>query len=209
MKQVLLMKKPFIIMDDREPPEIEIFLRERGVTVIKRRLDVGDYVIGGIGIERKSSKDFLNSVIDGRIFEQVENLKENFEKVILIVEDVFDVEDPGILRGTVVSLILRFGINVIFSRDLPETCEYLLLLSKKFKKTYFSIGKRKVTDPRIAVLIGFPGIGMKFARKLLERFGSLERIFDASFPELKKVVGESRARKILEVLRGEGDNSRY
>lgn len=206
MKQMLLMKKPFIIMDDREPPEVEIFLKERGVVVIKKRLDVGDYIIGEIGIERKSSSDFLNSVMDGRIFKQVENLKESFEKVILIIEDA-KVEDLKILRGTVVSLILKFGVNVMFSKDLSETCEYLLLLSKKFKKDYFSIGKRKVEDPRISVLVGFPGIGTKLAKKLLKKFRSLKRIFDASFPELKKIIGEKRARKILEILRGEGDNS--
>lgn len=213
MKQMLLFKKLLIIMDDREPPEVEIFLKRREILVIRRRLEVGDYVVGDIGIERKSALDFLNSIIDGRIFEQAKNLKENFDKAIFIIEGNFfeglrriNIHE-NVIRGALISLALDFGMGLIFSRDLPETCEYLYLLAKKSKKGYFSVGKRKTEDPRLNVLMSFPGIGRKLAEKLLSRFGSLEKIFNASFPELKKVVGESKAKKIIEILRGEGNNS--
>ena len=40
------------------------------------------------------------------------------------------------------------------------------------------------------ILEGFPGIGPKTARKLLEKFGKLQKIFSASQEELTEVIGK-------------------
>ncbi len=211
MKQGVLTKKPVIVMDDREPPEVEIFLKRRDILVIKKRLEVGDYIIGDIGIERKSARDFLSSILDGRIFEQIENLKENFENFLLIVEGDFFMGlsevnvHENLIRGVLLSIALEKNVGIIYSRDLSETCEYLYLLSKKSSRGFYSFGRRTVVrDPKISILSSFPGIGPKLARKLLERFKTLYKIFNASYPELKKVLGEKRAMEFIKLLRGEG-----
>jgi len=40
------------------------------------------------------------------------------------------------------------------------------------------------------ILEGFPGIGPKAARKLLEKFSTLQNIFSAPQDELKKIIGK-------------------
>ena len=70
-----------IYVDEREKnsgvPEI---LRGLGVTVIYRKLDVGDYVVSDrTAIERKSAGDFIRSIIDGRLFDQCRRLSEVYE----------------------------------------------------------------------------------------------------------------------------------
>jgi ERCC4-type nuclease len=49
------------------------------------------------------------------------------------------------------------------------------------------------------ILESFPGIGPKNARKLLEKFSTLQNIFTASQDELQKVIGKkAEVFKILE-----------
>lgn len=49
-------------------------------------------------------------------------------------------------------------------------------------------------------LTEIPGIGKAMAEKLLQAFGSVKKIREASVEELEKVVGQARARKIMEWL---------
>src|SRR3989338_6635175 len=51
-----------------------------------KRLHVGDYVISKrIVIERKVSEDFLQSIVDGRLFRQISEMKK-YEKPLIIIE---------------------------------------------------------------------------------------------------------------------------
>jgi len=84
MIQKLLVKKPTIIADYREKEIIELLKQNKNINVIEENLDV-DFIIGDIGIERKSINDFINSIFDKRIFEQVMK-KSNFKKFLIIVE---------------------------------------------------------------------------------------------------------------------------
>jgi excinuclease ABC subunit C len=47
-----------------------------------------------------------------------------------------------------------------------------------------------------------PGIGPKTVRKLLERFGSSERVRQASEDELAKLIGPAAARRLIGFYRG-------
>lgn len=49
-------------------------------------------------------------------------------------------------------------------------------------------------------LLGIPGIGQKLAEKLLNAFGSLERMKGASLSDLEKVVGKRRAENLYTFL---------
>ncbi len=202
MKQKLLIERKIVLMDDREDKLIEKILKERGIHVIRRRLEVADYVIGDIGIERKSFSDFVNSIIDKRLFEQARNLRENFQKPLFIVEKGYtpvNISDNAI-RGAILSLYTDFGIPVIFSRGLEDTAEYIYLLAKE-KRKYIQIGRRKKGDVRINILCAFPGIGTKKAEALLQEFGNLISIFESDYLKLKKILGEKIALKFIETLR--------
>jgi len=72
--------------DTREPRYIIELLSKWGVQTRIKKLDVGDYIIGDIGVERKNVHDFYRSIIDKRIFDQLRRLKEAYNNAILIVE---------------------------------------------------------------------------------------------------------------------------
>ncbi|MGC8864318.1 MAG: excinuclease ABC subunit UvrC [Bacteroidales bacterium] len=60
------------------------------------------------------------------------------------------------------------------------------------KKREKSLIKTELTE--------IPGIGKAMAEKLLQAFGSVKKIREASLEELEKVVGQTRARKIMDWL---------
>jgi len=67
---------------------------------------------------------------------------------------------------------------------------------KKIKKSS-DLEKQQLTT-----LCSLPGVGAKFAVRMLEKFGTPLRVFTATTSELSKVegLGEARAKKIKKVL---------
>ncbi|MDI6751930.1 MAG: ERCC4 domain-containing protein [bacterium] len=82
-----------IRMDFREERSgIWKILTERfEIEVVKDRLLVGDYLIKDIVVERKTASDFVQSIIDGRLFIQAKRMKGYNDLIaIFIVEgDIF------------------------------------------------------------------------------------------------------------------------
>ena len=57
------------------------------IKIVSKQLEVGDIIIDeNIGIERKEKSDFVNSIIDKRLFPQLINLARNYRRPILILE---------------------------------------------------------------------------------------------------------------------------
>ncbi|MBU2560313.1 hypothetical protein KKA03_05410 [archaeon] len=83
--------KPVIIYDTREArTHVLRHLKEYDdITIVQKHLEIADYLVqssdGTIAIERKRASDFLQSISDGRLFDQIENLKE-YEDARLILE---------------------------------------------------------------------------------------------------------------------------
>lgn len=197
-----------VIMDDREPEVIERLLRRNGVFVERKRIEVADYLIGmNVCVERKTLEDFLRSIYDGRIFDQVEAMMSCCDKLIVIVENSYELEDrakPHYL-GALAYLSLR-GVSVIHLNDREETAAFLSYLARKVegdRPSTIPVRRRrrpKAYEEAYSVLLSFPSIGPKSAEKLMSEFKNLREIFNADFSKLKAIIGESKARKLRDVL---------
>lgn len=83
--------KPVIIYDTREARThvLRHLKKYDDITLVQRHLEIADYLVQGsegtIAIERKRASDFLMSISDGRLFDQIENLKE-YDDARLILE---------------------------------------------------------------------------------------------------------------------------
>ena len=77
-----------IIVDTREfRSRVVKELFSKGIIMQSLMLGVGDYLIGeDVCVERKSVKDFVNSLVDKRIFTQLRRMKDEFRNPLLIVE---------------------------------------------------------------------------------------------------------------------------
>lgn len=197
-----------VVMDDREPEIMERLLRKNGVLVERKRIEVADYLIGmDVCIERKTLEDFLRSIYDGRIFEQVEEMRACCDRLIVIVENSFRFDSrakPHYL-GALAYLSLR-GVSVIHVGDREETAKFLSYLARKVegnKPSTIPIRRKrrpKAFEEAYSVLLSFPSIGPKSAEKLMSEFRNLREIFNADFSKLRNVIGEAKARKLRDVL---------
>ena len=193
-----------LVADNREKNSLVISeLIKNNIGVELKHLEIADFLINNIAIERKTISDFLNSMINKRLFSQLENLKQ-YEKCFLIIEGIEEQElyseenkgiNPNAIRGFLLSIILEFGVQIIFTKIYENTAKFLIVLLKKQNKaTEASLNPKRKTknigEQKQFILEGFPGIGPKSAKKLLKKFKSIKNIINAGGNELKDILGK-------------------
>lgn len=203
-----------IVVDERERKSgIPDLLRAVGINIEMKTLPVGDYIVAPeTVVERKSIKDLISSVFDGRLFDQCNRLKENFQFPIILMEGNMDeineiTENPLIFYGAVSSIALDFKIPVIATPSADHTAKLLVSMCsrKELPKGPFLKKIKKSNDiqkQQLVALSSLPGVGEKLAIRMLEKFGSPLKVFNASSTDLAKVqgLGNARAKKIKKML---------
>ncbi|MDI6798916.1 MAG: ERCC4 domain-containing protein [Candidatus Aenigmarchaeota archaeon] len=210
-KQKILKPKDkiLIISDYREKKVIE-HLKNLGVIVNERSLDVGDFVASNrVAIERKAHSDFIRSIIDGSIFEQASMLKKNFEKPIILIEGYSYHEiSENALKAALASLLIDFGVSILTTRNPFDTAKTIFWIAKKEqseagREIAIRVGKKPKEVKKIQefIVCSIPGVSTVTAKKLLKQLGSVEKIFTANENELQKAgVSKKTAEKIRRVL---------
>ena len=78
-----------LIIDSRENSELYTQIKDEctrlNIPTEKQWLEIGDYVFSDICFEAKSSVDFLQSVINKRLWNQLDNMDRHYEHCILII----------------------------------------------------------------------------------------------------------------------------
>ena len=203
-----------IIVDERERKSgIPDLLKSVGLNIEMKTLPIGDYIVAPETIvERKSIRDLMASVFDGRLFDQCTRLKEHFENPIVLIEGNVDeieeiTENPLIFYGAISTVVLDFKIPIIPTPSASHTAKLLVsMCSRKDapKGPYLKKIKKSpdLERQQLSSLCSLPGIGEKFAVRMLAKFGTPLKVFTATTAELSKVegLGEVRAKKIKKVL---------
>ena len=201
-----------IIIDVHEPIEIYERLIREGIPVDRRKISPGDIIVGDIGIERKTTYDFFNSLIKKRLFEQVGRLRDAYPKALIILEgdldQIYEYKNYRAYLGAMLSVAIDFDVPIIYSRDLLETT-YLVssIWRKKVKEKPTGVVryKPKFMDDdefKLYVLQGLPNIGPKLAHRLLLRFKTIRNVFTSTVADLKDVegIGEKKAKEIVRLI---------
>lgn len=203
--------KESIIIDYREKNSlVASYLIKQGFPVEFKELKIGDYIVKDIIIERKTVQDFLSSMINHRLINQIEELKQ-YENKLLIIEGISEQElyretnegiNPNAIRGFLLSILLKHKIPIIFSKNSEDTAKYINVLSKKKEKEINLNAKKKTLNKKEQlqfIIESFPGVGPKKAKKLLEKFGSIQNIILSSTDDLKDILGVQSA-SIKEII---------
>ncbi|MBT3583201.1 DEAD/DEAH box helicase family protein, partial [Candidatus Woesearchaeota archaeon] len=127
-----------IFVDNRERGFIVEELHDLGAKLIYKNLEVGDFILSDdVCVERKIVSDFVNSLLDRRLFTQAIEIKRNFDKPLFILEgsidELFKVRniDPNAIRSAIISISLDYGIPIIFSDSPKETAKYLFQIARR------------------------------------------------------------------------------
>lgn len=203
-----------IIVDEREKKSgIPDLLKAVGVNIEIKTLPVGDYIVAPeTVVERKSIRDLISSIFDGRLFDQCSRLKEHFQYPVILMEGDVDeleeiTENPLVFYGAISSVVIDFKIPVLPTPNATHTAKLLVSMCSRKEATKGPFLKKikKSSDiqrQQLSVLCSLPGVGEKLAIRMLEKFGTPLRALSSSATELAKVdgLGEARAKKIKDML---------
>ncbi len=214
MQTLLPSKKVKVVVDSREiSSRVVEELLILGCEIIERNIAVGDYVCSErVCVERKSAQDFVASIIDGRLFEQLSKLSEHYERPVLIIEgyNFFSRNiHENALYGALASCTLDFNVTMLHSSNPQETAKIIYSLAKREQlKSGRNIAFKVKPKPKelekiqLNLVASLPFISVKLAERLLKTFGTPRAVFTASEGALQRVegIGEKKARIIWKVL---------
>ncbi len=193
-------------------------LAENNVTVSLEKLEYADYVVSSrCGIEIKTVEDFVDSIIDGRLLEQVKNLKNNFERPVVLIEgerDIYSVRNVhhNSILGMMATIALSYGVPILHTRNFKETSSLLQIMAKREQdetgKSFSLHADRKpssLKEQQEYVVSSLPGINLALSRPLLRHFKSVKNVMNAGEKELQEVekIGPLKAKQMKEVVEGE------
>jgi len=185
-------------------------------------LKVGDYFVGsinadgsmeGVAVERKAMGDYIGSLTSGHLNNQLYELSYNFPFSYLVVigylsQELFYRKIP---RELVISSLVGSSLKrapdgasgVVCTVNLENEWDFghfLKHLDGKLTKDEQRIPmlQKKKWNPNELlpyIVSGFPNVGPITAKKLLQHFGSIKNLVNASIEDLQKVdgIGQKKA----------------
>ncbi|MFH1649397.1 MAG: DEAD/DEAH box helicase [Candidatus Woesearchaeota archaeon] len=203
-----------IYVDHREKASKTVkLLSEQGFTINLSQLEVGDYLLSeDVCVEFKTVRDFVDSIVDGRLLTQAKGLRAYQKPLILIEgdEDMYAQRNmhPSAIQGMLATLALSFQIPVLRTSGPAETAALFGVIAKRFqedKKKEFTMHSAKpltLKEQQEYLISSLPGIGPALAKPLLKKFKTPKKLLSASEEKLQKVdlIGEKKAARIREVL---------
>lgn len=217
---------------DNEKARIYADYREKNSGVIKELIELGadikleqlesaDYILSSrAGIELKTVNDFVDSIIDGRLLQQIKMLKENFQRPLIIIEgseDMYCVRNvhQNAINGMLSTIAVSYGIPILLSKNSKQTASLLFITAKREQEEIgrdfsFHAEKKPLTlkEQQEYVVSSLPNVGPILAKDLLKEFKSVKKVLSADEEKLQKIknIGESKAKKIKEVIDSEYPN---
>lgn len=205
---------PVVFADTREGNSKVIrHLSEMAIDVKVQAMAVGDYQVSDeVVIERKTAKDFVDSIVDKRLFKQARSLMEEFKRPLIILEgdDLYNgMINPNAIRGSIASIALDFGISIIPTRNAQDTAamiKRIAIREQSGEKTPIQIRTDKkpvnLWEQQLFIIESLPNIGPVNAKNLLEHFGTVANIINASESQLQEVegIGKKTAANIRKVV---------
>lgn len=209
-----------IVVDHRESRN-HVFSHLKGfdADIVREQLATGDYVCSDrVCVERKTVSDFLQSVMDQRLFRQAREMSGCFERPLLILEgnpDLLFLErdvHPNMVRGALASLAIDQKIPIIWTGNAKETASQIYWIA--YREQVKESRGIAIRCPRKAdgmgrqqefLMAGLPHVNTKLSRNLLKKFRTPKKVFSAKQERLMKVegIGKEKAKRIWEILNSE------
>ena len=208
--------------------KIKIFAdyREKGTGVLKELIEQdielkldsfpnADYILSSrVGVEFKTVHDFVESIIDGRLLQQVKNLKNNFERPLLIIEGIEDIYSirnvhANSIRGMLAAIAVSYGVPILYTKNFKDTASLLNIIAKREQEETgkdFSLHPEKrnlsIKEQQEYIISSLPGVGSALAKPLLKYFKNIKNVVNAEQKQLEEVegIGKKKAEKIKDIV---------
>lgn len=204
----------FIYVDFREKGSSLVKeLLKQNISIKMKQLEVGDFLLSNqVVIEFKNIRDFVDSIVDGRLLQQLPSLLQ-YDKPVLIIEgdeDIYSVRNvsPEAIDGMLATIATSYRIPLFRTKNAIESARVLIAIAKreqKDKETIFTFHTSKPLDKSLLqeyIASSLPNVGGALAKKILLHFDNLNSFFKATKQELIAIegLGDKKANDILEIL---------
>lgn len=212
-----------IIIDTREQSEEEQYFKDHKIEYRKEALPCGDYAAedangNRVIIERKEIKDYISSLFEGRLDDQLGRLAQEDCPILFISGklDEYYESVPGESRftkeqfyGSISSSIVRYGLRcVVWNQCECSHEETLGIIVKVLEHTsqgnIDKIPKRKKREfnNHIGFVRELTGCPQDTAIELLKHYKKVRNIIEAPFEDLKsfKGMGPKRIERLRMLL---------
>tara|TARA_R110002020_G_scaffold99855_1_gene236663 strand:+ start:51 stop:734 length:684 start_codon:yes stop_codon:yes gene_type:complete len=194
----------------------------------KKWLEIGDYVIQtspSLCVEAKTTADFLQSVRNNRIFNQVDNMDKEYDvNILLIYGDLNEAVSyldrvgssikwrnklKGMFVGALASIMMHTDTKVVWVDNYRTAANVVVASYMKIDKKLIiqkQLPKKiRTDDVRIDLLTSIKGITVNKAKLLLKKFGNINEIGNTTEKEIRKIegIGSVTARNIYVALNSE------
>lgn len=222
------MKKMHVIIDSREQDRIKSakkYYMEQGLTVEVSELPIGDYIfVDGdkkAVFEYKTVSDFVASIQDNRVFNQVNALSEQYSNRFLVIHGTNSEKAKAIAmtrqfgqRVTLhsyISALARLSKYItIIQVSTPHIHECFYTMLEYSKKTFdegelYHRYNRKNRNPALNFLSSIYGISAKKAKLIVDVYNlnTLEDLMTLTPEMLSRIkgIGKSTSEKIIRSIK--------
>lgn len=190
---------------------------------VKQNL-ITDYCYGQLGIEAKTIGDYFSSLTSGHLQHQLENMDDNFNHMVLVIHGTVDqhvanmrkrrikvsmAQMENMFIGSLARFDVDFDMTIMHFTTSSAAARWIVKRCSKdgttsSGSTYRTLRRTTSEDVRVDGLRAI-GCSEAIAKRLLEHFGSIAEICNATSKELMKIegVGKIRANSIVSAFNSE------
>jgi len=199
----------------REAPDRKQYLSKFGVPFEEKRLDIGDYLLGDYNIEYKSWTDFYASMMDGRLWQQLINMRQYKHPMVAVVGDKYKslykmsnyrkgrpfVKPEDAIRNGLATIYKSFGTPVMMFDDDKDFCLFIKALyntlnkeKRKYRPVFHKRKPKSIKEIKENVFCEVPNVSVGKAKLMLENYDySILSVLGikrkCNFDKLKNVKG--------------------
>lgn len=224
-----------IIVDSREPKEIKDMFKNMGMEYEVKQLEIADYIVKydgvAVAVERKTIYDYISSIEDGRLKNQLFNMSYAYELSYLVVVGYISMGlmETNFKREAYISSLVSSSLKrsptgkggQVVTVNVENDYDFALFIKsldkfiteKKFDRIPAPPRPMKTHEniAQVGMMMAVPLVGEERARDLIKYFGSVQAVCNADIKELMKVpgVGKKTAEKIYKFVRNikDGDEN--
>tara|TARA_R110000803_G_scaffold107958_7_gene176189 strand:- start:764 stop:1633 length:870 start_codon:yes stop_codon:yes gene_type:complete len=201
-------------IDHREHWLMRQYMADLGFEIVHLNTGEGDVASNKVSIERKDD-DLLPSLFDQRRLRQLSAMREEAEHSFVVVTKSWDeIKTQAAQKGMSIRTLIGYmaslcavGYPPVFMDDKYDAALLMERIVDKIEDDHHRlfVARPKKSHPdnyRNALIEGLPKIGQKTRRHLVEKFGSLAGLANATIEDLMSVdgIGKATAERIHSVF---------
>ena len=197
--------------------------RSPRVNILRQNLTNGDYHCGDWLIEAKSVDDLMQSMRNGHLMRQLDNMDANAGNFGLVVwGNLNDYVTRAKSRGSNIThsmalkqmtgflgrIVADFGCLLYRAPNISEAAAFMVALHEKTYKRASRHGAQAIkrvstNDVRVDMLLTIPGVGAEMADAIVEACGSIEEAACGECLRNVPRMGKTLRNRVIEVLTSE------